>query len=35
MLGGRRHLGEGPAIVGVAVSCLSLGAFWIAMRRVP
>ncbi|HUD93544.1 MFS transporter [Sphingobium sp.] len=35
LLGGERHLGEGLAIVGVAVSCLSLAAFWIAMRRAP
>lgn len=35
LLGGEHHLGEGLAIVGVAVSCLSLAAFWIAMRRVP
>lgn len=35
LLGGEAHLGEGLAAVGVTVSCISLGAFWLAMRRSP
>ncbi|WP_088182521.1 MFS transporter [Sphingobium sp. Z007] len=35
LLGGEAHLGEGLATVGVSVSILSVGAFWLAMRRAP
>ncbi|MES2174283.1 MAG: MFS transporter [Pseudomonadota bacterium] len=35
LLGGEAHLGEGLATVGVSVSSVSVGAFWLAMRRAP
>lgn len=35
LLGGERHLGQGLAIVGVAVSMISVIAFGQAMRRAP
>ena len=35
LLGGEKHLGEGLALVGVGVSFVSLGAFWLAMKRSP
>ncbi len=35
LLGGEAHLGQGLATVGVSVSIVSVGAFWLAMRRAP
>lgn len=35
LLGGEKHLGEGLALVGVTVSLVSLGAFWMAMKSSP
>ena len=34
-LGGEQHLGQALAVVGTAVSLVSVGAFWQAMRRTP
>jgi MFS family permease len=35
LLGGEQHLGEGLALVGVAVSVVGLLGFWAAMRHAP
>jgi hypothetical protein len=35
MMGGEAMLAEALALVGVVVSALSFGAFWLAMRRAP